>query len=96
MLIVNFTLFQNNKFRKVVNKMFFDYRKLRGKIREVFDTQEKFADAIDMSTTSLSAKLNNKVEWKPTEIDKACKVLNIAKEEIPVYFFTPEVQDAEL
>lgn len=76
--------------------MAFDYSKLRGKIREIFKTQEKFANTMGLSTTSLSAKLNNKVEWKPSEIDKACELLKIDKEDIPVYFFTLEVQEPEL
>lgn len=76
--------------------MSFDYSKLRGKIREIFKTQDNFAEAMELSTTSLSAKLNNKVEWKPTEMNKACDLLKIDKEDIPVYFFTLEVQEAEL
>ena len=39
--------------------MAFDFSKLRGKIKEVFGTQEKFAKAMGMSSVSLSAKLNN-------------------------------------
>lgn len=42
--------------RKV--KKVFDYSKLRGKIKEVFGTQAKFAKAMGMSTVTLSAKLN--------------------------------------
>jgi hypothetical protein len=75
--------------------MSFNYDKLRGKIREIFKTEAKFAEAMEISTTSLSAKLNNKVEWKPTEMDKACVLLHINKQEIPTYFFTPEVQELE-
>lgn len=75
--------------------MSFEYSKLRGKIREVFNTQEAFAEAMEMSTTSISAKLNNKVEWSQKEIDKAAESLNIPKAEIPVYFFTPKVQEPE-
>ena len=32
----------------------FDYNKLRGKIKEVFGTQERFAAAINLSNTSVS------------------------------------------
>ena len=76
--------------------MAFDYSKLRGKIREIFRTQSTFAKAMGMSTTSLSAKLNNKIEFSQKEIDKASDLLKIKKEEIPVYFFTPKVQESEL
>lgn len=76
--------------------MAFDYNKLRGRIREVFKTQSAFAKAIGMSTTSLSAKLNNLVEFSQKEIDRAVKLLKISQEEIPIYFFTLEVQEPEL
>lgn len=72
--------------------MSFEYSKLRGKIKEVFNTQEAFAEAMEMSTTSISAKLNNKVTWSQKEIDKASEVLSIPKDKIPIYFFTPKVQ----
>lgn len=75
--------------------MAFDYRKLRGKIREVFGTQEKFSKAIGIGTTSLSAKLNNYVQWNQLEIDRACELLDIKDEEITLYFFTKEVQKTE-
>lgn len=76
--------------------MAFNYSKLRGKIREIFKTQSAFAEAMGMSSTSLSAKLNNNVEFSQKEIDKASDLLKIEKEEIPVYFFTLEVQEPEL
>ena len=71
----------------------FNYSKLKGRIREIFDTQSAFAEVMGMSTTSLSAKLNNKIEFSQKEIDKASDLLKIKKEEIPIYFFTPEVQE---
>lgn len=72
--------------------MSFEYSKLRGKIKEVFNTQEAFAEAMETSTTSISAKLNNKTPWSQKEIDKASEVLSIPKDKIPIYFFTPKVQ----
>jgi transcriptional regulator with XRE-family HTH domain len=68
----------------------FDYSKLRGKIKEVFNTQAAFAKEMGMSKTSLSEKLNNKVEFTQKEIKKAIELLHIPKEEIPMYFFTVE------
>ncbi len=73
----------------------FDYSKVRGKIREKFSTQAEFAAAMGFSATTLSDKLNNKVEWTQKEIDKAVELLEISKDEIPIYFFTVKVQDAE-
>jgi transcriptional regulator with XRE-family HTH domain len=75
--------------------MAFNYNKLRGRIKEVYGTQAAFASAMGISSTSLSCKLNNIVEFSQTEIDKACILLGIAKEDIPTYFFTLEVQEVE-
>lgn len=63
------------------------YAKLRGKIKEVFGTQDAFAEAMDMDSATLSAKLNNKTPWKDDEIVKACKLLGILLTEVHEYFF---------
>ncbi len=70
----------------------FDYSKLRGRIKEIFGTQEKFAKAVGLSDVSISAKLNNKSEWTQREINRAAIVLKIKKEEISNYFFYPKVK----
>lgn len=72
--------------------MSFDYNKLRGKIREKFGTQRKFAKSIGMSVSTLSFKLNNKVSWTQQEINLACELLDIEDEEVTVYFFKKKVQ----
>jgi hypothetical protein len=66
----------------------FDYSKLYGKIREVFGTQEAFADAMEMSRTAVNARLKQNVEWKSPEIIKACGVLHIDLSEAHHYFFS--------
>lgn len=71
----------------------FDYSKLRGKIRE-FGTQEAFANAIGISTVTLSERLNNKSQFTQNEINKTVDILKIEPEEIPIYFFTPKVKEA--
>ena len=78
--------------RKGREKMVFNHSKVRGKIKEVFGTQAAFASALGISTATLSAKLNNEFQWKSSEIFKACELLEIDKEEIPLYFFTPKVE----
>ena len=74
----------------------FNYNKLRGKIKEVFNTQAAFAKEMGISNTSLSEKLNNKVEFTQKEIERAIELLQIPKDEIPIYFFTIKVQKLEL
>ena len=68
------------------------YAKLRGKIREVFGTQEAFAAAIGFSTVTLSQRLNGISEWKTSEIVKACELLGIPLEQNSLYFFTRQVK----
>lgn len=70
--------------------MSFNYKKLRGKIRERFKTQENFAKELGISSVTLSAKLNNRVEFTRLEIDKSCEILGISKTAIPEFFFYPE------
>ncbi len=74
--------------------MAYDYRKLLGRIVEVYGTQYSFAEAMGLSEHSLSVKLNNRRNFKQTEIKKACELLNIAPAEMSDYFFTTEVQNA--
>ena len=66
-------------------KMFFDYSKLNGKIKERFNTQGAFARALGISTTSLSKKLHNKTEFTQSEITRAKSLLDIDATE--PYFF---------
>lgn len=67
--------------------MAFDYRKLRGRIKEVYGTQTLFAAGMNMGIGSLSAKLNNHVEFSQREIVLACRLLSIAPENMNDYFF---------
>lgn len=69
-----------------------DYKKLKLKIKEVYDTQEAFAQAMEMSYTALNLRLNNKVEWKNSEVIKACNLLNIPFTDVGLYFFTLKVE----
>ena len=71
--------------------MSFEYSKLAGKIKEIFDTQGKFATAMCLSERSLSMKLSNQRGWKQNEIKKACTLLGIPREEIHDYFFAEKV-----
>jgi len=70
--------------------MKFKNNKLRGKIKEVFGSEREFAKNLGIGYNTLSGKINNKYEWKQSEIYKASKILNIPVEEIPTYFFEEE------
>lgn len=63
------------------------YAKLRGKIREVYGTNERFAAAMGKNSATMSLKLNKKSSWSREEIEKACMLLGIPIEEVHSYFF---------
>lgn len=63
-------------------------RKLRGRIRECYKTQEAFAKALNVSPATLSKKLMGKTEWDRQEIENVCALLDIPAGEIHAYFFT--------
>lgn len=68
--------------------MKWNYAKLRGRIKEIFGTQEAFAKAIGISSVSLSQRLNNVLEFTQEEIFNSCEVLNIPLTDMMSYFFT--------
>ncbi len=73
-------------------KMAYDYAKLNGRITEKCGSQGAFAKKIGLSERTVSQKLNNKIAWKQSEIQKAVIILDLMVEEIPMYFFTLKVQ----
>lgn len=66
----------------------YDYRKLKGAIKEEFENQQAFAMAMGMGESTLSLKLNNKAEWSQDEMTSAMLLLKRPLEQLPVYFFT--------
>jgi len=65
----------------------FDYRKLRGKIKEVYGTEKAFANAIHMSRSTMTSRLNSKSYWTTPEISKSCDALGIDIQDVGDYFF---------
>ena len=76
----------------IVNNAPYDYRKLRGRIKEKFGTQSIFAKEIGLSDVSVSNKLNNNVDWGQKKKKKIISVLDIAYSDIHSYFFTHIVE----
>lgn len=72
--------------------MEYDYRKLRGKIVEVFGSQTKFAKALGVSDRTVSLKLNNERGWTQEEINKSMTLFDEPSGRIKDYFFTLTVQ----
>lgn len=67
------------------------YSKLRGRIREVYGTQEAFADAIGRTPAYVSIRLTGKMDWAQTDIWASCELLGINRDEIGSYFFVDDV-----
>ena len=61
---------------------------LRGRIKEKFGTEGKFAEALGTTQNTLSRKFNDKVQFSSEDIKQYCSLLEIPLEEAGVYFFT--------
>lgn len=70
----------------------YNYQKLFGKMRELDITQNVLAKAIGVSEVTLNKKLQNKSEFKQSEMIKTLKALNEQGEgKIEEYFFTGQL-----
>lgn len=65
----------------------YSYDKLRGRIIEKFGTQEKFADVLGISKTSLSKKMTGKTGFSQADMIKWGKLLDINACSYGDYFF---------
>lgn len=67
--------------------MEYNYQKLLGIMREKGFTQEMLAKKSNMSAASLNLKLNNKREFRQSEIRLISATLNLKVGDIGNYFF---------
>ncbi len=63
------------------------YGKLRERIKNRYKTIDNFANAMPMSRSTLSGKLNSLSAWTQVEIERACILLEIPMTEVGEYFF---------
>lgn len=75
--------------------MTFDYSKLKGRIKEVYDKYENLVPKISMSEATLSRKLNGKSYFDSQEILELSEALGIPDEERDLYFFKVKVRKNE-
>lgn len=66
----------------------YTYNKLRGKIIEVYGSQDKLAEELKVSRQTVSKKMTGKSEFSQEDIIKWSLVLGIRKDEYGEYFFT--------
>lgn len=67
--------------------MHYKYDRLRGRIVEMYGSQERFAEIIGISANSMSKKMNGKTGFSQKDIVKWSELLNINKAEYSEYFF---------
>ena len=76
----------------VLSTEMFDYSKLRGRIKEKFGSEKKFAEALGVSKIAVSNKFNRNKGMSQEVILRWAELLDISLDEIGVYFFTRKVQ----
>ena len=68
--------------------MDFKYARLRGRIKERYGTEGKFAEVMGITQMSLSRKFNGKTQFTGNDIKQMSELLEIPLEEAGRYFFT--------
>lgn len=69
--------------------------KLRGRIVEKGYTLSGFSNAMHVSRPSLRKKINGESEFKASEIEKICLLLDLSHSDIGNYFFAHDVSKME-
>lgn len=70
-----------------MEKIKFNYCKLRGKITEKCGTQKVFAEMMGFTEGTLTSKLQGYTYFTQDEISRAVEILGIDQDKISHYFF---------
>lgn len=73
----------------------FDYSKLKGRIKEKYNSQSKFTKELGMSEQVFSKRINNQVQFDSSEIKAIARLLEIRDDEISEYFFKEKVEKTQ-
>jgi hypothetical protein len=71
-----------------MEKIKFDYSKLKGKITEKCDTQKAFAELLGITEGTLTSKLLGYTYFTQDEVFRSLKILDIDPGKVTLYFFT--------
>ena len=63
------------------------YSKLRGRIVEKYGSQERFCEAVGISSVSMSKKMTGQTGFSQQDIIKWCSLLDIELNDVGDYFF---------
>lgn len=66
----------------------YTYNKLRGRIIEIYGSQDKFADKLGQSKNSVSKKMTGKTGFSQSDIVQWSLLLNVSVDQYGEYFFT--------
>lgn len=68
---------------------------LRGRIIQKFGSQGRFAQHIGKTQQTVTAKLNNRVQFTQNDILEWCNALDIPADDVGKYFFDQKLSKAE-
>ena len=71
-----------------MEKIKFNYSKLKGRITEKCDSQKAFSDLLGISEGTLTSKLKGYTYFTQEEIMKSIDILDIEQPKLALYFFT--------
>lgn len=74
-----------------MDRVIFDYSKLKGRIIEKLGSQKIFAERLGVSDATMTSKLTGKTYFSQDEILKAINILAIEPGRTTDYFFTAKV-----
>ena len=64
-----------------------EYRKVKGRIVEIYGSQALFAKKLGVSEQTITNKLRGKVQFTQEDIFRWCNALDLTKDEVGDYFF---------
>lgn len=70
--------------------LYFDFGRLKQRIKDVYGSQDNFADALGITLQSVSNKLNNRSRFNNDEMYEWMELLDIAPVFFADYFMTPK------
>jgi len=71
--------------------MAYNYNKLRGRIVEKYGSQEKFSNAVGISSVAISKKMRSITGFSQDDIVRWSALLDIDLKEVSEYFFDQKV-----
>ena len=74
-----------------MERVLFDYSKLRGRIAEKCGSQKEYAKRLGITEAALSHKLTGSSYFSQPEIERSKAILGIEPGQVSVYFFAEKI-----